>query len=315
MQSILKKLKIAIITGGWSGERHENIGVARNMERILVSNGVKPTMIVLDNSFDILPQLENLDIDFAFISVTEEVPIQPFLDALGIPYNGSSNLATSLSINKKFIKIILQANNITCPRDILIEKDKPFSKTKVFYPCVVKPLRSGSSCGVSLVKDKKGLNDAIEIAFKQDSKVLIEEYIDGQEITIPVLGDFVMPSVKITSESGIWDEERKSNLDVTFEAIKLNKNKLNRIIQKTVNQIRDIFELESFWRIDAIYKNDSLYILEINTQPHLPGGVTGMFPASCGVLGWTHFDFLTKIAEEVLKRKKTSYKHTIKIVD
>lgn len=313
--SILKDTKVAIITGGWTGERNENIAIARNIEKTLIANDVNPKFIILDETHDILPQLKNVDVDFVFVSITEEVPIQPILDLLGIPFNGSSNMATSMSLNKKFIKIILEASGVNCPKDVVFQKNTSYPKIPFSYPYVVKPLRSGSSCGVSLAKNKSQLDKAIKLAFMHDSKILIEEYIDGQEVTIPVIGKLIMPGVKITSDSGIWDEERKNNLKVDLKVVTSKEKELNRLIKEVIIKMINTLELESFWRADAIYKNGKLYILEINTQPCMAGGKTGLLPTSCSLLDWSHFDFLTHIATEAINRKKTNYKHVLKIVD
>lgn len=314
MKSILKNIKVAIITGGWTGERNENIAIARNIEKNLIAGGVMPKFVILDKTHDILPQLENLDVDFAFASITEEVPIQPILDMLGIPFNGSSNMATSMSLDKKFIKVILESNGITCPKDIIFQRNRPFPKIPFSFPYVVKPLRSGSSCGISLAKNTLELEKAIDLAFLHDTKILIEEYINGQEVTIPIIGNFIMPGVKVTSDSGIWDEERKNNLKVNLKVVQPKEEKLNKLIKETMLKMKNVFDLESFWRADTIYRNRKLYVLEINTQPCMAGGSTGLLPTSYSLLGWTHFDFLTEVATEALSRKKTTYKHVVKIV-
>lgn len=314
MKSILKDIKLALITGGWTGEREESIGISRNVEKILKENGVTPKFIILDKTADLLPQLEDLNVDFALVMMSEEVPIQPILDTLGIPYNGSSNMVTALSLNKDFIKIILDKYGVTVPKDVIYEKGKKLPKINFSLPYVVKPMRCGSSCGVSLVKTVDQLNKACELAFKHDSKILIEEYINGEEVTIPVIGDFIMNPVKIFSPSGIWDEERKNNLQVEMLAVKPEEKVLMQEVNYVVKSMRDIFELESFWRVDTIFKDGKLYVLELNTQPCLAGGKNGVLPTSERAMGWTHFDFVSKVVEEAYKRKTFKHKRIIKIV-
>ena len=303
-RSILYDLKIQIVTGGFSAEREANLHCARNVEKALIANGVHPDFLILDDKIDkIWPQIQKIDADFVFALVTEEVPVQVILDMLNIPYNGSSNLQTALSLHKQFIKQILSLNDIHVPRGVVVHKNDLENLKEITYPAVVKPLGCGDSKGVSLIRQKSKLKNALHDAFKYDSQVIVEEIIEGQEITIPVLGNFVMPGVKVTSSSGIWDELRKDNLDVSFEVVHRN-TPLDKQICKEMLKIKQIFGFENIWRADTILKANKLYILEINTQPVLASGKKGLLATSCNELGWDHFDLLTRIAEESLSRKK-----------
>lgn len=313
----LRNYKVVVIGGGWTGERDANSFSAKNVIKHLSNNGVNCFYLEIDPSKDIFPQLEMLDADFAFLTVTEEVPIQPFLDALGIPYNGSSNLATALSLNKKFIKTLLRDYGVILPKDIVISDFESVDDIPSGFnlPLIVKPVSSGESCGLSLVKDAKEFKNALREAFKHDKEALVEEYIDGQEITIPVIGDLILPGVKITSKTGVWDIEKKDNLDVEMSAVSDSEIELVGLIKELVQKINKCFDLKSFWRADVIYKNGKLYFLEINTQPCLAGGQTGLIPTSIRSLGWNHYDFLSHVANDVLKNYKQKFHHKIKIVD
>lgn len=317
MNHDLRNYKVVVIGGGWTGERDANSFSAKNVIKHLSQNGVNCFYLEIDPSKDIFPQLEMLDADFAFLTVTEEVPIQPFLDALGIPYNGSSNLTTALSLNKKFVKTLLKEFGVTLPKDIVVlDSDRVKDVPSGFnLPLIVKPVSSGESCGLSLVKDANEFNNALFEAFKHDKEALVEEYIEGQEITIPVIGDLILPGVKITSKSGVWDIEKKDNLDVEMSAVSNTETELVNLIEELVGKIKKCFDIKSFWRADVIYKNGKLYFLEINTQPCLAGGQTGLIPTSIKSRGWNHYNFLSYVANDVLVNYKQKFHHKIKIVD
>ena len=299
MNTVLNKYRLAVIGGGWSYERDSNIFSAQSVAHELKRHKVKYKYIEIKPNFSIIKQLKSLRVDFAFLTVTEEVPIQPILDSLKIKYNGSNNSTTALLFNKRFTNIILSNCGVRTPFAVYLSKRNYCEANVNFdFPVIVKPVSCGESCGVSLVKNKGQLQKAINLAFRFDREILIEKFINGLEITIPILGSFVMPAVKIISPISIWDYEHKDKLNVTMETIKKNK-KLIEEINSMVKKITNNFDLKSFWRIDAIYKNNKLFLLEINTQPCL--AKEGIISASCQELGWEYFDFLNKLLKESIK--------------
>lgn len=310
----LKPYRVLVIGGGWTGERDSNSLSAKNVMKHLTQNGVNAQYLEIDESQDLLSQLAGISADFAFLTVTEEVPIQPFLDAMGIPYNGSSNATTTLSLNKKYVKTILHSIGVLTPKDIVVKDTKEIDGIDWHtFPCIVKPVSSGESCGLSLVKSKDSLKAAVIEALKFDSEALVEEYVDGQEITIPVIGTKILPGVKITSKSGVWDYERKDNLDVVLSAVQPDEIGVNKQIKNMIKKISSTILLKSFWRLDTIYKDNRLYFLEINTQPCLAGGQTGLIPTSIKGLNWNHYEFLSHIAEDMLSNYKRKWEHIIRI--
>jgi D-alanine-D-alanine ligase len=315
MESILSNKKIGIITGSWSGERVEAIISGKNLLNTLAEQGIKSDLLIIPETWDILPMLVNANFDFIFLETTEEVPIQPFLNALGIPHTGSNFFINALSLNKNYVKTLLRNEGLNVPGGVVVRREDAIDTNSIKYPSIVKPVGSGSSCGVSLVKDYSRLQSSLNDAFLHDTEVLIEPYLDGQEITIPIIGDFLLPMVKINSPIGFWDEKRKSNLEVSFKAIPYSEIEMYKKMQNIVNKIRKLFKFENFWRIDTIFKDGEFSILEINSLPCMSGGITGLLPCAEKELGWTHFQFLTKVAEESMQRFNIESKHVLRKID
>lgn len=301
----LKNLSIAIITGGWSAEREENLTGAQAVRKTLTENGILPLYIEVKRDENFIPQLLKQKIDFAILCITEEVPIQGVLDIMNIPYNGSGPLATSLCLDKTKTKELMNIYKILTPNYVAIKIHKQEEEIKkalkLKFPLIVKPNSLGSSVGLSLVKKSKDLSNAVMNAFKYSDLVLVEEYIKGTEITIPVLGETIFPVVEIISSSGIYDEFAKKNFRASYKPMKNTNPQVNSKIKKTVTTLKTIFNLENIWRVDGILSNNDLYILEINTLPYL-GSPYGVMATSFGAINLSHYDFLEKIIFEKLKK-------------
>lgn len=303
--SILYKKRIGVIAGSWTAEREETLILGEHLKKVLSQNGIVADLRIVGEDRNLFNCLKDFNVDFAFLETTEEIPIQPFLDSMGIAYSGSDNLETALSMNKEYIKDILKCRKIIVPNGICISQ-KQFRNGECVvsnFPVVIKPVSCGSSCGVSVVTNKKQLLSAIKEAFKHGDKIIIEDYIKGREITIPILNDEVMPAVEIKSSSGFWTAEEKCNLKVDFEVIPLHEKEIYQKIKLLIKKILEIFNFKSFWRVDTIYRNGVFYVLEINTLPCMAGGEKGIIPCSLKELGWTHFKFLSKIAEAAINNQ------------
>ena len=166
-------MKYAVITGGWSAEKNENINGAKDVGGSLAKKH-EVQEFVFDNAYNgeknkkIISRIKKFGPDLAFLCTTEELPIQGVLEFLRIKHTGSGVLTTSLSLDKEKCKLLFNLNDIKTPsgltisRSAFIEKQVDFSS--IIFPVVVKPNSSGSSCGVSLVKNNQELVVALKKA-------------------------------------------------------------------------------------------------------------------------------------------------------
>lgn len=311
--SSLKDLSLAIVTGGWSAERHENLTGAGAAQKTLRENGVDTVWIEVKKEQDFIPALSRRPLDFALLCMTEEVPIQGVLDILRIPYSGSGVLATALCLDKQKSKQLMLAAGVQTPAyytfdvkgiDLIPDRVgwKAIEQRVGFgFPMVVKPNACGSSVGVSLVLDPAALSDALQRAAEHSDCVLVEQYIQGTEVTCPVLGDKIFPAVEVRTPTGIYDYPLKERCAASYSIVPESEKLLRAALEETVSTLRRVFSLENIWRADAIWDGTRLYVLEVNTLPYL-GSPLGVMATSFRALGLDHYQFLAAVIGERLQR-------------
>ncbi|MFC1625562.1 D-alanine--D-alanine ligase [Patescibacteria group bacterium] len=305
-----KKLKVAVLMGGSSSEREISIISGREVVKNLDRNKYEIQPVVLPNSLGIINIPK--DIDVAFIAMHgpygEDGCIQGLLEMRGIKYTGSGVSASAIGMDKFMFRKIMVADGLLIPKYIVItKKDKNVDiKMKKLgnYPFFVKPNDQGSSVGVSIVKNKQDLKKAVKKAFVYSSKVLIDEYIKGTELTCGVVGNDnpeALPVIEIVPKNNFFDYESKYSEKGAEEIIPA------RIPRKVETETRDLairvfksVEARGFARVDFILKEGKLYILEINTIP----GLTPMslIPKEAKAVGITYPKLLDKIIRYAIEK-------------
>lgn len=171
----------------------------------------------------ILPRSEGARIDVAFLALHgkygEDGTLQGMLDILGIPYVGSGTLASALAMDKAMTKKVLEAEGIPVPRGVIVERDEFLKAPDATaaaaaraLPAVVKPVRQGSSIGMSMVADAASMRRALEEALSFDPRALVEERLVGTELTVGVIGNRelqALPVVEIVSKRDFFDYRAK----------------------------------------------------------------------------------------------------------
>ena len=293
-----KMKNIAILTGGDSAEYDISILSANTVLQKLNSELFNTYIIHLKNDkFTVLInkikidieksnftfELENKRISFDAIfialhgSPAENGLIQPYFDKLNIPYTSCNAKVSALTFNKYECNKKLKELGFNCAAsylyingDDIIENDIIDS---VKLPCFVKPNEAGSSFGISKVKKKEDLKKAIKIALRHDAKVLIEQFIDGIEISCGVYNNKnniqVLPITEIVTENEFFDYQAKykgESQEITPARI---SKKITNKIQKLTADIYKKMDLSGICRIDYIIMNKKPFIIEINTIPGL----------------------------------------------
>jgi len=226
------------------------------------------------------PQIFNSKkIDLIFIALHgpngEDGKIQSFLDLIGIKYTGSNPLASALAMDKIYSRKLFTQAGLTCPKYELLYKGMPtvslFQRHKL--PLFVKPYNQGSSIGVSKVLKKTHLKNSLKLAFEHSDPIIIEESIQGVEITVGVLGNNnpkALPPVEIVPKSSFFDYESKYNESKCDEICparipKSDIKKSQDIAIKAYNSLG----CSGFGRVDMIISGNKIYVLEVNTIPGL----------------------------------------------
>ena len=287
---------IAILTGGDSAEYDISILSANTVLQHLNPELFKGYIIHLKNDkFTVLIkeikidvdksnftfELENKRISFDAIfmalhgSPAENGLIQPYFDNLNIPYTSCNAKVSALTFNKYECNKKLKELGFNCATSFLYKKGNHIVEQEIIdrvkLPCFVKPNGAGSSFGISKVKKKEDLTKAINSALQHDNKVLIEQFIDGIEISCGVCTNKnntqALPITEIVTENEFFDYQAKyegKSQEITPARI---SKKLTIEVQKLTTDIYKAMELSGICRIDYIIMNEKPYIIEINTIP------------------------------------------------
>jgi len=238
-----------------------------------------------------LSKLDEIKPDIAFIALHgkggEDGIIQKYLENRGIKYTGCEVKASELGMNKKNFLEMMRDNGIKIPQ-----------QTKSI-PCVVKPNSGGSSIGVSIVREKYELKNAVNKAKKYDREILIEEYIEGREITGGILGNDVLPIVEIIPKGDFFDYESKYNESGAEEICPAGlSEEMTKKVQEIVLKVFKIIGGKGFARVDMIIRKDIPYVLEINTIPGLTPN--SLLPKEARAAGISYPAMLDRIIELAL---------------
>jgi len=304
-------LRVALIAGGTSSEREVSLKGARAVEKALRELGHKVEF--LDPATDLLKLAQRAgEFDAAFLVLHgkggEDGTIQGFLELLGLPYQGAGVLGSALAMHKGLSKKLYQLAWVPVPRGETFHKGHASSKEMVKhakwlgFPLVVKPATHGSSVGMSLVENEKELFKALDLAFSYDDEVLIEEYIQGREITGGILEEKPLPLVEIIPKgSKYFDYETKYTPGKAEEVCPAPLDE--KLTEKGKNYAliaHKVLKLRHYSRTDMILKDDEFFVLETNTIPGMTE--TSLLPLAAKVAGLSFKDLVQKLLEFALKK-------------
>jgi D-alanine-D-alanine ligase len=294
----MKDKKIAVLCGGLSSEREVSLKSGKAVHSALISNGYK-NAVLIDVDYDIAKKLIDEKIDICFNALHgkfgEDGCIQGLLNMMNIPFTGSGVTSSAICFDKVISKYIFEAEDIKTPPYVVYENSKSILEIP-FEKCVVKPSREGSTIGVSIVDNEKDFCEALKVAKKYDSKVLVEKFISGKELTVSILGNQVLPAIWIRPKKGFYDYESKYTKGMTeylFETgLDSSQNKrLYEISTKTVNALG----CTSATRVDLIYDGIDFYVLEVNTCPGLTE--TSLLPNAAREAGMSFIQLIERMLE------------------
>jgi D-alanine-D-alanine ligase len=266
--------KVAVIMGGSSSEREISLISGAAVLESLIKSGFNAYKF--DPSEKSLCALLDDDFDCAVIMLHgiggEDGVIQGALEALKIPYTGSSVMASAIAMDKYRTKLIWQSCGVPTPNSQYINS-KTFNEHSFVLaldlPVVVKPANGGSTVGLSKVYNIEDLQKAITVAFKYDSTIIIEEMIIGEEFTITVFDSKVYPLVKIEAPEGEYDYQNKYFTDITKYICPYDLGEAqNRLVENYALIAYEAIGASGICRLDfMIDKNQQIYFLELNTIP------------------------------------------------
>jgi D-alanine-D-alanine ligase len=318
---------ILVICGGYSTEREVSIKTGNNVLQSLERIGYKSEILILESQKEkVLPQIieaiskEKYDLVFNALhgEFGEDGQLQAILQILDIPFTGSGILASSLGMDKARLYDILDNYNIRIPKTISINKEeynknKDFNsqldslKNQIQLPFIIKPNDGGSSIGVTKVSSWDMFDKGMEYALQSSQIAIIQEFIEGVEITCPVLDNLALPvgEIQVDTSNTFFDYEAKYNSNLTQEIFpaRLDKEVLEQT-QKLAQKVHKIIGACGLTRSDFIYnvKTKEVVFLEINTSPGMTNA--SLCPKSAKCYGWS-FDELVQNIVSSLDRLKS----------
>ena len=323
------KKKIALVTGGFSGEAvisyKSAVTIDNNLDRDrfdVYKIDINPQgwfyelttgrKIEIDkNDFSLQLNEQKIKFDAVFIGIHgtpgEDGKLQGYFDTLNIPYTGCDAATSAITFNKRFAVAVAAMAGIAVANSVILIKNNFTSPDEVTanlkFPVFIKPNNGGSSIGMSKVNDSSDeLGFAIEKAFKEDNQVLVEEMITGREFTAGVFKTkgniIVLPITEIISKKDFFDYEAKyegASSEITpAEVDEVIADK----IREAAKKIYAVFNCQGVVRIDFIYDEETgkPFMLEVNT---IPGqSEASIVPQQVKAMGWSMKEFYTKLVEE-----------------
>jgi D-alanine-D-alanine ligase len=293
--------KVAVLLGGKSAEREVSLKSGGMVLAALRKRGVDAHPF--DPKDRDLQDLLRERFTRVFIALHgrfgEDGTVQGVLEWLGIPYTGSGVLASALAMDKVRTKRLWLAEGLpTAPYELLTKETNLKAVAKrLGTPLFVKPASEGSSVGMTKVKKAGDLDEAYALAVNYDPVVIAEKFIDGAELTVAILGERVLPIIRIETPREFYDYEAKYLADDTRYLIPCG------LVEKKEKQIQEMC-LEAFralgcrgWgRVDLMLdKRGRPYLLEVNTSP----GMTdhSLVPMAARAVGISYEDLCVKVLE------------------
>jgi len=295
-REVLKAQRIGVLMGGRSSERDISFKSGKAVIKGLKRRGYNVTAIDVDP--DLAIKLKRKHIGAAFIALHgrwgEDGSVQGLLEIMGIPYTGSGVLGSAMAMDKVVMKMMFESMGIPSPAYTQAEDG---GTVHFPLPFVVKPASEGSTIGISIVKKQKEVMAAIKKARMFDKKVMVEKYIEGDEITVGIVNGEALPVVQVKPSSGFYDFEAKYTKGMTEYIVPA---KIDKTIAKKAGDIAmevyKAFELAGCVRIDMLVDDDLPKVIDINTSPGMTE--TSLVPKAWESLGRTFDELVEAILME-----------------
>lgn len=301
-------LRVGVLAGGPSSERQVSLRSGRAIFEALKTEGYEVKF--LDVRGDACDTIKRSGIDIAFLALHgrygEDGTVQAMLEKHGLPYTGSGVRASRLALDKVASKRVFRRNGIPVPRSMVFRKAaRGLSRaSRLGWPLVVKPQLEGSSIGLSVVQGPGGLGSAARKAFRYGDTIIIEEYIDGREVTVGILGDEALPVVEIVAAENVYDTHAKYTDTRTRylvpaplpERICAKARRLGLLAHRALG-CRDLSRVDM--RID---RRGRIFVLEVNSIPGMTA--RSLLPKAAEANGISFGELCVRLLD--LARKKAA---------
>jgi D-alanine-D-alanine ligase len=298
--------RVAVLLGGGSAEREVSLDSGRNVLEALRSRGVDA------HAVDGIPALVDALVHGRFDRVFnilhggrgggEDGVLQGLLEALEVPYTGPGVLGSALTMDKIRTKQVWMSAHLPTPRFERLAPggDVRAAALRLGLPVFVKPSSEGSSVGVARVVDEAGIDEAIRVARDYGGEMLMEQMVIGDELTVPVLGDVALPSIRIVPKQGWYDYNAKYLADDTRYLCPGLEGAEEQAIRALALDAFRAAGCTGWGRVDVMRdRAGRLHLLEVNTAP----GMTShsLVPKAARQLGVEFDELCWRILEQTLE--------------
>jgi D-alanine-D-alanine ligase len=294
--------RVGVVMGGSSGEREVSLRSGEAVARALASRGHDVSRIILGSRPEAaLEAIQSAGIDVAFLALHgrhgEDGCLQGMLELAGIPYTGSSVLASALAMDKLKAKELFRLHNVPTPPYYTVTAEDDLADIETLhgsfgFPVIVKPRGEGSSLGVRKASSFSELVSAIHDALDMDDTVLVERFVAGMEVNVGILNGRALGAIEIVPKKGIYDYEAKYTPGMTeyFYPARMSPTRYRGVLNLADRAARAL-GCSGPCRVDLLVTSgENEYVLEVNTLPgmtetsllpKIAAGAGYDFPALC----------------------------------
>jgi D-alanine-D-alanine ligase len=327
-------MKIAVMFGGTSEERDVSIASGSQVVRALRTKGhdvvpIDTAIGVLDaaaeekllasdvrsappgsEQLDVLrtgdatgimraPEMSGVDVIFLALhgGAGEGGTLQALLELTGVPFTGSGMLGSAMAMDKDVSKRLFEIAGVPTPAWLMAPVEIQDVDAQIGWPAVVKPSKQGSTVGLTIARKPEDLASAIELAYRYDDEVMVERFIAGRELTVPVLGDDVLPVGEIFPKNEIFDYESKYQAGGAEEVFPADLTGAETVaVQMLAMKAHRALKLSGFSRIDfRLDEHGGFWCLEANTLPGLTAA--SLFPKGAAAAGIPFPDLCERLCQ------------------
>lgn len=307
--------RIGVLMGGPSSEREISLKSGKAVYESLKQ--LKLDIVAIDIKTDNIQEnillIKSHKINCAFLALHgrfgEDGTIQEMLDMLKIPYTGSGKLASRLAMDKIASRKIFEVHGLAVPKYKVADKFSYNVNWPIYnnftLPLVVKPATHGSSIGLSIIDKIEDLHRALELAFGFDERVIVEEYIEGREMTVGILDDKPLPVIEIIPKKRFFDYEAKYQPGMTDYILPAKlEEAVAKKTQQAAIQAHKLLGCRSFSRVDMILRRDNIpFVLEVNSIPGFTP--TSLLPKAAKIMGIEFGELCLKLIKSAYEKTKT----------
>lgn len=307
----MEKLRVALISGGWSREREISLKSGESVYNALDKD--KYEVRKYDPSKDLIKLIQdskNIDLVLLFLHGKrgEDGSIQGLLDLLNLPYVGSGVLASALAMNKAVSKELFRSAGLKVPQEMLLFRNQNINPDKIFSdlgkPAVIKPVAEGSSIGLKICNTEEEIVEAIKDAFAISSDAMAEEYVKGREVSCAVLGNRdpeALPVIEIIprKEYQFFSYTAKYVPGASEEICPAPlSSDVFKKVQDCAIKAHCLLGCRNFSRADMIVTAQDVYVLETNTIPGMTEN--SLFPLAARTAGISFPSLMDRLIELAL---------------